>query len=158
MTDDRRPADRKRRRRSRHRIFWRIINPATRPFAGLAPWWVLLETRGRKTGMPRRTPLARGPVDGDVIWLISVHGHRATWVRNVEVTPEVRVKLSGLWRPGTATIHRYDETIARQFNFYARTGPKTLGIDPALVRVQLRSDPRGATRSQRPRSANEVAD
>lgn len=90
--------------------------------------------------MPRRTPLARGPVEGDVIWLISVHGRRATWVRNLETTPEVRVKLSRRWRAGNATVHPYDETIARGFSLYARAGPKTLGIDPALVRVQLRGD------------------
>lgn len=130
--------DRRRRRRSRHRVFWRIVNAPTRPLAGVAPWWVLLETRGRKTGTPRRTPLARGPVDGDVIWLISVHGRHATWVRNLEVTPEVRVKLSRRWRAGKATVHEYDETVARRFNLYGRSGPKTLGIDPALVRIQLR--------------------
>ena len=130
-------ADR-RRRRSRHRIFWRIINPPTRALAGFAPWWVLLETRGRRTGKARRTPLARGPVDGDAVWLASVHGRHATWVRNLEATPEVRIKLSGRWHDGRATVHDYDEATARRFNVYARSGPKTLGIDPALVRVERR--------------------
>ena len=127
-----------RRRRSRHRIFWRIVNPPTRGLAGIAPWWVLLETRGRKTGMPRTTPLARGPVDGDVVWLASVHGRHAHWVRNLEATPDVRIKLSGRWHDAHATVHAYDETTARRFNAYARSGPRTLGIDPVLVRVELR--------------------
>lgn len=126
-----------RRRRARHRIFWGIINPPTRPLAGLAPWWVLLETRGRKTGQPRTTPLARGPREDKVIWLISVHGRHAQWVRNLEATPEVRIKLSGRWHRARATVLPYDETIARRFNIYARSGPRTLGIDPALVRVEL---------------------
>src|SRR5436309_8777999 len=81
-----------RRRRSRHMIFWRIVNPPTRPLAGFAPWWVLLETRGRTTGQRRVTPLARGPVDGSVVWLISVHGRHAQWVRNLEAAPDVRIK------------------------------------------------------------------
>ncbi len=128
---------RDRRRRSRHRIFWQIVNPPTRPLAGLAPWWVLLETRGRRTGKVRTTPLARGPVDGDLIWLASVHGRHAAWVRNLEATPEVRVKLSGRWHPARASVHDYDQAIAERFNAYARTGPRTLGIDPALVRLEL---------------------
>lgn len=127
-----------RRRRSRHRILWHIINPPTRGLAGLAPWWVLLETCGRRTGKPRTTPLARGPVDGDVVWLASVHGRHAHWVRNLETTPEVRIKLSGRWHRAHASVHEYDEATVRHFNLYARTGPRTLGIDPALVRVELR--------------------
>jgi deazaflavin-dependent oxidoreductase (nitroreductase family) len=132
-------APRQKRRRARHRIFWKIVNPPTRGLAGLAPWWVLLETRGRRSGTRRMTPLARGPLDGDVLWLTSVHGRRASWVRNVEVSPEVRVKLSGRWHEGRATLHGYEEAIARRFNLYARSGPSLMGIEPALVRVELRA-------------------
>jgi hypothetical protein len=59
-------------------------------------------------------------------------------VRNLEATPEVRIKLSGRWHHGHATVRDYDEATVRRFNFYARSGPRTLGIDPVLVRVQLR--------------------
>lgn len=97
--------DPERRRAARHHLFWRFVNPLTRPFAGLAPWWVLLETTGHLTGERRRTPLARGPVEGDLVWLSSVHGRRAGWVRNIEATPAVRIKLSGRWYEGRATVH-----------------------------------------------------
>lgn len=127
-----------RRRRSRHRIFWKIVNPPTRPLAGLAPWWVLLETRGWRTGMPTRTPLARGPREPGAVWLASVHGKHASWVRNIEKSPDVRIKLAGRWRGGRATVHDYDEAVGRRFNLYARSGPRMLGIDPVLVRVELR--------------------
>ena len=126
-----------RRRWSRHRIFWRIVNPPMRQLAGFAPWWVLLETKGRRTGQPRKTPLARGPIDGNVVWLNSVHGRHAQWVRNLLATPEVRIKLSGRWHVGHASIHGFDEPIVPRFNAYASSGPKTLGIDPALVRIEL---------------------
>jgi deazaflavin-dependent oxidoreductase (nitroreductase family) len=128
----------RRRRRARHRFLWNIVNPPTRRLAGFAPWWVLLETKGRRTGTPRTTPLARGPADGDVLWLSSVHGRHAHWVRNLEATPEVRIKLSGRWHDAHATVHEYDEAMARRFNAYARSGPRTLGIDPVLVRIDLR--------------------
>jgi deazaflavin-dependent oxidoreductase (nitroreductase family) len=126
------------RRRARHRIFWKIVNPPTRAVAGRAPWWVLLETRGRLSGRPRRVPLARGPRDGEVLWLGSVHGRRATWVRNIQASPDVRIMLSGRWYGGRATVHDYDPAIASRFNLYARGGPRMMGIEPALVRVELR--------------------
>jgi deazaflavin-dependent oxidoreductase (nitroreductase family) len=128
-----------RRRRSRHRVLWKIVNPPTRRLAGFAPWWVLLKTEGWRTGTPRTTPLARGPVDGDVVWVASVHGRQAHWVRNLEATPEVRIKLSGRWHDAYAIIHEDDEATLRRFNLYARSGPATLGIDPVLVRIELRS-------------------
>jgi deazaflavin-dependent oxidoreductase (nitroreductase family) len=119
-------------------MFWRIVNPPTRPLAGWAPWWVLLETTGRRTGEPRTTPLARGPLDGDVLWLASVHGRKAAWVRNIEARPEVRIKLSGRWYPARAIVHEFDQTIAQRFNAYARSGPRALGIEPVLIRVELK--------------------
>jgi deazaflavin-dependent oxidoreductase (nitroreductase family) len=129
--------ERQRRRRSRHRVFWGIVNPLNRPLAGYAPWWVLLETRGRRTGRPRRFPLARGPVEAGAVWLCSVHGRHANWVRNIEASAEVRIKLSGRWHAARASVHDYDEAILRRFSRYARSGPRTLGIDPVLVRVEL---------------------
>ncbi len=127
------------RRRARHRIFWKIVNPPTRAAAGIAPWWVLLETQGRRSGKRRRIPLARGPRDGDVVWLGSVHGRRASWVRNIEASPEVRIRMSGRWHDGRATVHDYDEVIGRRFNLHARSGPRMLGIEPTLVRVELQA-------------------
>jgi len=41
-------------RRRLARTFWRIINPITRGVAGLAPWWVLLETTGDVVAHERR--------------------------------------------------------------------------------------------------------
>jgi hypothetical protein len=52
--------------------------------------------------------------------------------------PEVRIRIRGRWRVVRATVRPWDEAMARGFNRYARLGPATLGIDPALVRVDLR--------------------
>lgn len=116
---------------------WRVINPPVRLLAGIAPWWVSLETTGRRSGRAIRTPLAKGPVDGHITWLIAVHGARTTWVRNIEADPSVRLKLSGRWRDGRASAMPYDPSVVTRFNRYARMGPKTMGIDPCLVRVEL---------------------
>lgn len=124
-------------RRRAHLRLWRIIGPLARALAGLVPWWVLLETRGRTSGMPRRTPLAQGPKDGGTLWLIAVHGHRAAWVRNIEASPLVRVRRAGRWHEGHASVEPYDPEVVRRFNAYARGGPRVFGIEPVLVAISL---------------------
>jgi deazaflavin-dependent oxidoreductase (nitroreductase family) len=126
-----------RRRRARHRLFWRLVNPPTRPLAGVVPWWVLLETSGRRSGKARRTPLARGPSEGTVTWLIAVHGGSAGWVQNLEANPAVRIRINGRWHHARARPQPYDVDIVSRFNGYARAGPRTFGMKPLLVRVEL---------------------
>jgi deazaflavin-dependent oxidoreductase (nitroreductase family) len=127
----------KRLKRSLMMLVWQIINPLNRLLAEIAPWWVVIETVGRRTGKQRRTPLARGPFDGHTTWLISVHGRHAAWVKNLEDSPTVRLRVMRRWRTGTASVVRYDLEIIRRFNRYARSGPVTVGIDPALIRIDL---------------------
>ena len=86
----------------------RIVNPAMKraleaglPGTGSA---ALLETTGRKSGQPRRTPVGDGRV-GDTLWIVAEHGRRAGYVRNIEANPRVRVKVGRRpWRSGTAVI------------------------------------------------------
>jgi deazaflavin-dependent oxidoreductase (nitroreductase family) len=126
-----------RRRRAAVMVFWRLTNPLARRLAFLMPWLVVLETTGRRTGKPRRTPLARGPVEDGVAWLVAVHGRHSTWVRNLESSPRVRLQVALRWRTGTASVLLLDPETLKRFNVYARSGPRTLGIDPLLVRVDL---------------------
>jgi deazaflavin-dependent oxidoreductase (nitroreductase family) len=116
---------------------WRLFNPLARAAAGVAPWWVVLETTGRRSGKVRRVPLARGPVDGRTAWLLSVHGANASFAQNIASNPRVRLKLGGHWRDGTAALLPLDDEIVSRFNGYARLGPRAIGIEPKLVRVEL---------------------
>src|SRR5205807_9633731 len=78
---------------------------------GLAPpTYALLETTGRRSGLPRQLPVANG-LQGDTFWVIAGLGPKAQYVRNIEANPRVRVKArpaklrDGLrmrWRSGTA--------------------------------------------------------
>src|SRR5207247_7814589 len=81
------------------------------------PGHSLLETTGRKTARPRRTPVGDGRV-GSQFWLIAEHGMRAGYVRNIANNPRVRLKLrSGIvarWHTGTAQLLPDDESRARQ--------------------------------------------
>jgi deazaflavin-dependent oxidoreductase (nitroreductase family) len=125
-------------RRAIARLLWRVMNPiALRFAAGVAPWWVILETTGRRSGRPRRVPLARGPEEGRTLWIVAVHGRHAGFVQNVLANPRVRIKARGRWWSGRASVEPFDPQRIRDFNLYARLGPRTIGIDPALVRIEL---------------------
>jgi len=113
---------------------WRAINPPTRVVAGLAPWWVLLETTGRRTGRARHTPLAAGPRDSQGMWLIAAHGRHADYVANLVADPRVRLRHRGQWLVGKAEVHDVDPHVVAGFNRYAR-GALRLGIDPQLIRI-----------------------
>jgi deazaflavin-dependent oxidoreductase (nitroreductase family) len=76
------------------------------------PGYALLETKGRKTGKPRRTPVGDGRI-GNQFWLVAEHGMKAGYVRNIEHDPHVRLKLrEGLryhWHTGTAHLLSDDD-------------------------------------------------
>ena len=116
-------------------VFWRIVNPPTRPLAGIAPWWVLVETTGHKTGKRRRTPIATGPYDDTGMELIAAHGRHSAWVKNLENTPAVRIRHRRKWHPGVARVLDLDVAKTATFNLYARQAAGAIGIDPVLVRI-----------------------
>jgi deazaflavin-dependent oxidoreductase (nitroreductase family) len=125
-------------RRALAHLVWRVFNPLALRFgAGRAPWWVIIETTGRRSGRPIHTPLARGPMTDTTLWLISVHGRQANFVKNLVAEPRVRVKHRGRWRGGQASVEPLDPARLKEFNLYARSGPRTFGIDPVFVKVEL---------------------
>jgi deazaflavin-dependent oxidoreductase (nitroreductase family) len=95
------------------RIQNRVVNPLVRGLVVLGlgpPTYALLETTGRRSGRPRRVPVANG-LQGETFWLIAALGERAQYVRNLKADPRVRVKArparlrDGLrmrWRSGVA--------------------------------------------------------
>jgi deazaflavin-dependent oxidoreductase (nitroreductase family) len=113
---------------------------------GLAPRvYALLETTGRRTGRPRRTPVGNGLVAGsDTFWLISEHGMRAGYVRNIEADPRVRVKIGRRWRSGTAQILREDDALQRlrRTGRYNAAAVRFFGNPDELVTVRIDLDPR----------------
>ena len=69
----------------------RLLNPLVRALVRRVPvpGWALLETTGRRTGLPRTTPVGDGLV-GSTFWIVAEHGRRAAYVRNIEADPRVR--------------------------------------------------------------------
>jgi deazaflavin-dependent oxidoreductase (nitroreductase family) len=102
------------------------------------PFQTLLETTGRVSGEPRRTPVG-GRRIGDTFWLVSEFGERSQYVRNIRADPRVRVRIRGRWYTGTAHPLPDDDPVAR-----LRTLPRgnsavvrLVGADLLTVRVDL---------------------
>jgi deazaflavin-dependent oxidoreductase (nitroreductase family) len=53
---------------------------------------LLLTTTGRKSGLPRVTPLQYEDIDG-VIHVASARGVKADWIRNLQADPHVTVQI-----------------------------------------------------------------
>lgn len=112
----------------------RVANPLMRR----NPLQTLLETTGRTSGEPRRTPLG-GRLVGNEFWFVSEFGERSQYVRNIQADARVRVRLRGKWRSGTAHLLPDDDAHARlrdlpQFNSF---GVRTFGTNLLTVRVDL---------------------
>jgi deazaflavin-dependent oxidoreductase (nitroreductase family) len=126
----------------------RLLNPVVRAAsrAGLPlPGLAILETTGRRSGEPRRTPVGKAIV-GDTLWVIAEHGRKAAYVRNIEAEPRVRVRTGREWRTGTAHVLPDDDWRERQRRMPNRLNSaavRVMGSDPVTVRVDL--DPPGAS-------------
>jgi deazaflavin-dependent oxidoreductase (nitroreductase family) len=112
----------------------RIANPILRRL----PSQTALETTGRKSGLPRRTPVGGRRVGGE-FWLVSEYGDKSQYVRNIQAHPEVRVRIRGRWHTGTAHLLPQDDARAR-----LRTLPRmnsavvwAFGTNLLTVRVDL---------------------
>ena len=112
-----------------------IANPLMR----LMPFQTLLETTGRKSGEPRRTPLDGSRV-GDQFWFVSEFGDKSQYVKNIQADPRVRVRLKGKWHSGTAHLVPDDDPHERlrslpKFNSF---GVRTFGTNLLTIRVDLK--------------------
>ena len=92
-----------------------VVNPPIKLALAVGlplPGYALLETKGRKTGKPRRTPVGDGRV-GNQFWIVAEHGMKAGYIRTLERDPHVRLKLrEGLryhWHAGTAHLLLEDD-------------------------------------------------
>jgi deazaflavin-dependent oxidoreductase (nitroreductase family) len=134
------------RKRTKRRIFRtitnRLVNPIVRPLIERTPLdagWALLETRGRKTGEQRRTPVGNG-LRGDTFWVVTEHGRATHYVKNIQADPRVRVKVRGRWRTGTAHVLWDDDAQARLRRLKRPVNDtllRAVGTEQVTVRIDL---------------------
>ena len=107
-----------------HWVQKHIVNPVARfgVRLGLAPrHFALLETKGRKSGRPRQTPVG-GALLGQAFWVVAVHGADSAYVRNLKAEPSVRVKVKRTWHSGLATVVPDDDPMERHRQIVAANG------------------------------------
>jgi deazaflavin-dependent oxidoreductase (nitroreductase family) len=99
---------------------------------------VILETTGRRSGEPRRTPVGKA-LDGDTLWVVAEH-RRGGYVRNIEAHPRVRVRIGRRWRQGTARVLHDDDVRERAGRMPNRLNTRMVVLmasEPVTVRVDL---------------------
>jgi hypothetical protein len=85
----------------------RLVEPAVQ--AGFGSLWILpvglivLETTGRKTGLPQRVPLLAAMIAGHVV-VSTVRVQQSQWLRNTLEDPEVRYWVRGQELHGRAIV------------------------------------------------------
>jgi deazaflavin-dependent oxidoreductase (nitroreductase family) len=119
-----------------HRLFNPFVKAAARtgvPLPGVA----ILETVGRRSGEPRRTPVGKS-LDGDTLWVVAEHRH-GSYVRNIEANPRVRVRIGSRWRTATARVLPEDDWRARQRGMPKANAAvvRLMGSEPVTVRIDL---------------------
>jgi deazaflavin-dependent oxidoreductase (nitroreductase family) len=125
----------------RERAIGRLLNPAVKGLSRLGVRTAMateLETIGRKTGQVRRVPVS-AQFDNNGAWLISQHGTRSGWGRNLADNPNIRVRQGNQWRSGVATFRPDDDVVARGRKF-GRLGAKVvkaLETTPVSVRIDF---------------------
>ena len=119
----------------------KLVNPPIRALAahGLVPSVALLETTGRTSGQPRRTPVSNGlDRSTDTFWIVSEQGRKSAYVRNIEADPRVRLRIGRRWRTGTATIlPGADDEARTHISKLNAAAVRAMGTDPVAVRVDL---------------------
>jgi len=120
----------------------RIVNPIVRGLIerGLFPdTHALLETTGRVSGKPRRTPVGNG-LRGETFWIVTEHGWASDYVKNIERNPRVRVKVGRNWLSGTARILPDDDPRERLRKLHRPVNDsmlKAVGTEMLVIRVDL---------------------
>jgi deazaflavin-dependent oxidoreductase (nitroreductase family) len=131
--------------RKRLFVLWcqrRRVNPVARRAARFRPGAAVVETTGRCSGLPRRTPVG-GTLEGATFWWVSEFGRRSQYVRNIEADPRVRVQLKGRWYTGTAAPVDDDDPYERLKRLPKSNSAvvRLLGTDLLTMRIHLDPGP-----------------
>ena len=115
-----------------------LANPWFRSIAGVVPGWAVIETTGRRSGLPRRVPVG-GRLRRGQYWLVVGDATASQYLRNIVAHPEVRVRVHGRWRRGTAHVMSGDDARKRLLRLNPVNGlfVALAGKDLLTVRIDL---------------------
>jgi deazaflavin-dependent oxidoreductase (nitroreductase family) len=89
-------------------------------------------------------------LDDRIFWIVAEHGRRASYVRNIEVNPPVRLRIGRRWRKGTARLVPDDDPRERLHYIasrrpIARLSTATVSLvqtDLLTIRIDLNGEER----------------
>jgi deazaflavin-dependent oxidoreductase (nitroreductase family) len=115
------------------RFIWRLLKflpPRIAYSLGLGSvvgkFVLLLETTGRKSGLPRITPLQYDEIDG-TIYVGSARGVKADWFQNLAVNPNVKLTVGSRQFQGYADPITDPSRIADFLELRLQHHPKLIG-------------------------------
>jgi deazaflavin-dependent oxidoreductase (nitroreductase family) len=120
------------------RFFWRVIHygPRIAYALGFGPllgrFLLLLTTHGRKSGLPRVTPLTYEK-RGEVFIVASARGASSDWLRNIQANPTVTVRVGNRRFEGIAQPSTDPEEIADYIQHQFDRNPRAFG---AILRAE----------------------
>jgi deazaflavin-dependent oxidoreductase (nitroreductase family) len=125
-------------------FFYRLIrklNPriAANYQKGIGPTRVvmLLTTTGRRSGLPRVTPLQYEEIDG-LYYIGSARGVQADWFRNIQACPQVSVQIRQRSFPGIAEAVTDPARIADFLVLRQKRHPVFIGLVMHLEGLPMR--------------------
>lgn len=132
------------------RFIWRLLKflpPRIAYSLGLGSvvgrFVLLLETTGRKSGLPRITPLQYDEIDGN-IYIGSARGVKADWFQNLVVNPNVKLTVGSRQFQGFADPITDPSQIADFLELRLQLHPMSIGtilrfegVGPKPTREQL---------------------
>lgn len=130
------------------KLLWRLIKIPPQFFyaIGLGPiigrMVLLLTTVGRKSGLPRVTPLQYEMIEG-VIYIGSARGNKADWFRNILINTRVGVRVGSRQFNGQADAVTDPVQIADFFESRLSRHPIMMG-----VLLRLEGFPKNPSRAQ----------
>jgi deazaflavin-dependent oxidoreductase (nitroreductase family) len=138
-------------------LVWRFMRNVNRKSIGFGtarrpgPPVLFVITTGRKSGLPRTTPLQYEEIDG-ALHIASARGRNADWVKNIEKNPDVAVDWNGRRFPARAEIVSEPARIADFLETRLKRHPVMMrlmlpfqGVSPFPSRGGLEKAARGIT-------------
>ncbi len=113
--------------------FWKILKypPQFLYAIGLGPIYgrvvLLLTTIGRKSGLPRVTPLQYEEING-CIYVASARGTKADWYRNIVADPNVKIRVKARQFAGAAEPVTDLQRIADFMEYRLTKNPRMIGF------------------------------
>jgi len=117
-------------------LLWRLgLGNWLNAWPGVFGWTMVLTHTGRRSGLPRRTPVNFALVDGD-LYCVAGFGAGSDWYRNICVQPRVEVWLPEGWWTGVAEdVSSLPDRLVyiRQVLIASGFAARLAGIDPLSI-------------------------